>query len=41
MSRTREQSLNLPEFTSQQIKDLNDTQISYMTRESVDKDYRE
>lgn len=41
MSLYREQSLNFGENSLIQNKDLNETQLSYMTRESGEKDFKE
>jgi hypothetical protein len=41
MTLNREQSLNLGENSSLFIRDLNETQLSQMTRGSAEKDYKE
>lgn len=41
MTLNRESSLNFGENSSICIRDLNETQLSYVTRESAEKDYKE
>ena len=41
MTLNRESSINFGENSSICIRDLNETQLSYVTRESAEKDYKE
>jgi hypothetical protein len=41
MTLNREQSLNLGENSSLFMRDLNETQLSHITRGSAEKDYKE
>ena len=41
MKLSREQSLNLGDNSYSHIRDLNETQLSHITKESGDRDYKE
>ena len=41
MKLSKEQSLNMGDNSYSQIRDLNETQISHITKESADRDYKE
>ncbi len=41
MTLNREQSINFGDTSSYIIKDLNETQISHITKESGEKEYKE